>query len=119
MGSFARPTNPESFERGREAALRSLAEARAHQTFGPSACLWCDDPLTGRVATRKRPRLYCSVRCRTYYVRAQRRMEAQKRRPRCMICDGPLPYGKPGFNLSATTCSKECHIKRYNWYVRS
>lgn len=36
-----------------------------------------------------------------------------------MICDKPLPYGKPGFNLSATTCSTECHVKRNNWFVRT
>ena len=29
-----------------------------------------------------------------------------------------MPYGKNGLNLSATTCSPECHVKRNNWFVR-
>lgn len=43
-------------------------------------------------------------------------------RPRCMICDRPMPYRTawqgPGVNLGAVTCSKECHVKRNNWFVR-
>lgn len=70
--------------------------------------------LEGRRSTAR----WCSVRCRTYDVRRQRRLAAQIKRPRCMICDAPLPYGKSGFNLSATTCSQECHVKRNNWFVR-
>lgn len=83
-----------------------------------SACKGCGVELTGRVATKRRPRLWCSVRCATYWRREQRRIEARHKRPRCMICGMFMPYGKPGLNLSATTCSPECHVKRNNWFVR-
>lgn len=60
--------------------------------------------------------------CRTYAVRklqrAQRVREAILRRPRCMICSNPLPYGKSGFNYRARTCSMACHIKFTNWFQR-
>jgi hypothetical protein len=35
-----------------------------------------------------------------------------------MICSNPLPYGKPGFNFRARTCSMACHIKFTNWFQR-
>ena len=67
---------------------------------------------------KRRDRQWCGKLCRTYFVREERRREAQYKRPRCLICSGPMPYGKSGFVLKARTCSMPCHIKFTNWFQR-
>jgi len=50
--------------------------------------------------------------------RAVRQAKAGLRRPRCMICDEPIQYGKTGVRYSTTTCGKPvCQMKRYRWFV--
>ena len=75
-------------------------------------CLWCGVSLAERRADAR----WCSVACRTYYVRRERRRKAVLDRPRCVICNGPMPYRTtwrgPGVRYSATTCSHKCHVRR-------
>lgn len=76
------------------------------------ACLWCPTSLEGR-----RPHArWCSVKCRTYWVREQRRIARRREHPRCAVCSDPMPYGKNGFDLSSVTCSKKCRRIRYRWF---
>jgi hypothetical protein len=64
------------------------------------------------------------VKCRTYWVRKDVRIKRVRaailKRPRCMICDGPLSvrYGTPGFSYENRTCSMDCHIKLHNWFIK-
>ena len=48
--------------------------------------------------------------------RAARRAEMALLRPRCAVCPNPLPWHKPSFPLSATTCSAPCARKRWVWF---
>jgi hypothetical protein len=84
----------------------------------PRPCLRCGQPIVGRSSRA----VYCSRVCKGTAAmrrfRQRRRLEAQFARPRCMICDAPLPYGSTGHNLSARTCSRACAVKRWNWFGR-
>ncbi len=79
-------------------------------------CRRCGKDITH--LRERKDRQWCGKLCAIYYRREQRRMAARLKRPRCAICPNPLPYGKSGFNLSARTCSKACHIKFTNWFQR-
>lgn len=75
-------------------------------------CLWCGTSLNHRRADAR----WCSVAHRTYWVREQRRRARRFEHPRCAVCDGPMPYGKPSFNLSSVTCSVKCRRLRHRWF---
>jgi predicted nucleic acid-binding Zn ribbon protein len=79
-------------------------------------CRRCKKDITHRRA--RKDRQWCSELCALYWKREQRREEARLRRPRCMICPNPIPYGKTGIKLTTRTCSAACHAKYSNWFVR-
>lgn len=98
-----------------QAALQALREAEAE---AERRCLYwrCQKPMAGR---RKGAR-WCSVRCRTYWVRGQRRLTAIRDHPRCCICSKPMPFkrdfGGPGVSYSVRTCSTKCSLVRKRWF---
>lgn len=51
-------------------------------------------------------------------LKKERVSKAVMFRPRCMICNAPIPYGTPGINYRVATCSLDCSTKRRNWFVR-
>jgi hypothetical protein len=64
---------------------------------------------------------WCSKRCydeaRRGPSRQARILAAVLRRPRCVICDGPIRYGQPGIRYSDTTCGdRVCVVRRNHWY---
>lgn len=74
----------------------------------------CKRPLVG-----KRPQArWCNPKCANRGWHERRRLAAQQARPRCMICSGPIAYGRPGTRLSSVTCGKrDCVSKRYRWFA--
>jgi predicted nucleic acid-binding Zn ribbon protein len=67
----------------------------------------------------RKDRRWCSDKCAIYWKREQRRAEARLKRPRCVICDNAIQYGKTGIKLTTKTCSKPCGAKYSNWFVRA
>ena len=79
------------------------------------SCVFCGKRLTGRQSR------WCSQACRDHVRRDPARWErvlaAIARRPRCIICDAPIHYGRPGTRYDATTCGKRvCAVRRFDWY---
>lgn len=82
-----------------------------------SHCRRCGTDITGLRA--RRDRQWCSKLCAIYFRRETRRLEAILRRPRCMICDDPIRYGRSGVNLKTRTCGKhDCVMRLNNWFTR-
>ena len=77
-------------------------------------CLYhrCRVSLEGRKANAR----WCSVKCRTYWSRVEKRLDLIRRRPRCVICSNPLAIGKPGINHYVVTCSTKCTRIRRKWF---
>ena len=52
---------------------------------------------------------------RAWHLRRRREGQLARRlsRPRCMICSKPLDP-----KLKGSTCSRECAVKRWNWFRR-
>jgi hypothetical protein len=89
--------------------------ARIGELPAPRLCLYekCSQVMMGRRSDAR----WCSVKCRTYYMRIQRRLERILEHPRCVVCDTPIRYGKPGVNLYQVTCGKRrCRVTRRRWF---
>ena len=63
---------------------------------------------------------FCSKYCYDHHKRdaatRARVLAAIALRPRCIICDAPINYGKPGVRYDSTTCGGTCAIRRWGWY---
>jgi hypothetical protein len=66
-------------------------------------------------AARQRPRNPAKIAAEKA-ARAARRAKMARLRPKCIICNGPLPWHKPSFPLSATTCGGKCAKLRIRWF---
>lgn len=55
-------------------------------------------------------------------ARAVRALAMQLARPRCVVCDGPIHWGRSGVRLDSVTCgTPSCARDAYRWFreVRS